>query len=77
MALCKLHYAGFNSYLFGIRPDYYIEVRRDVLGEKDGPMLIHGLQELNNRKIILPTPVKLSPDPILLERRFEEFRAAG
>jgi hypothetical protein len=40
-------------------------------------MLIHGLQELNNREIILPTPVKLSPDPILLERRFEEFRAAG
>jgi putative restriction endonuclease len=77
IALCKLHHAAFDSYLIGIRPDYYIEVRRDVLHEKDGPMLIHGLQELNNRKIILPTPAKLSPDPRLLEQRFEEYRAAG
>ncbi len=77
IALCKLHHAAFDSYLFGIRPDYHIEVRKDVLREKDGPMLIHGLQELNNQKIILPTPARLLPDPILLERRFEEFRKAG
>jgi putative restriction endonuclease len=77
IALCKLHHAAFDSYLIRIRPDYYIEVRKDVLREKDGPMLIHGLQELNNRKIILPTPAKLSPDPRLFEQRFEEYRAAG
>jgi putative restriction endonuclease len=77
IALCKLHHAAFDSNLFGIRPDYHMEVRKDVLREKDGPMLIHGLQELNNRKIILPTPSKLSPDRKLLEQRFEEFRAAG
>ena len=77
IALCKLHHAAFDSYLFGIRPDYYIEVRKDVMREKDGPMLIHGLQELNSLKIILPTPAKLSPDPKLLEQRFEEYRAAG
>jgi len=77
LALCKLHHAAFDSYLFGIRPDYYIEVRKDVMRETDGPMLIHGLQEMNNRKIVLPTPLKLSPDTKLLEQRFEEYRAAG
>jgi len=75
IALCKLHHAAFDSYLVGIRPDYVIEVRKDVLDEDDGPMLIHGLKELNQRRIILPTPPALSPDPVLLERRYEEFRA--
>ena len=77
IALCKLHHAAFDSYLFGIRPDYVMEVRKDVLREKDGPMLIHGLQEMNTRQIILPRPVNLSPDPLLLDQRYQEFRAAG
>lgn len=77
IALCKLHHAAYDSYLFAIRPDYMIEVRKDVMKEEDGPMLVHGLQELNNRRIILPTPAKLSPDRMLLQKRYEEFRAAG
>lgn len=75
IALCKLHHSAYDSYLFAIRPDYIIEVRKDVMKEKDGPMLVHGLQEMNNRRIILPTPAKLSPDRLLLEKRYEEFRA--
>lgn len=77
ISLCKLHHAAFDSYLFAIRPDYLIEVRKDVMKEEDGPMLLHGLQEINNHRIILPTPAKLSPDKLLLEKRYEEFRAAG
>ena len=77
LALCKLHHAAFDSNLFGIRPDHVIEVRKDILKEKDGPMLIHGLQELNHRKIVAPRSVKLAPDRNLLEQRFEEFRSAG
>jgi putative restriction endonuclease len=72
----KLHHAAFGKYFLGIRPDYVIEIRKDVLAEEDGPMLIHGLKELNNKKIILPSPRKLSRDPLLLELRYEEFRAA-
>jgi len=75
ISLCKLHHAAFDSYFLGIRPDYVIEIRKDVLDEEDGPMLIHGLKDLNNRKIIMPSPHSLSPDPLLLERRYEDFRS--
>jgi putative restriction endonuclease len=74
IAPCKLHHAAFDAYFLGIRPDYIIEIRKDVHDEEDGPMLIHGLKELNNRKIILPSPRTLSPDPYLLEQRYEEYR---
>jgi putative restriction endonuclease len=77
IALCKLHHAAFDSNIFGIRPDYIIEVRKDVLSETDGPMLIHGLQELNNRRITIPTHKESAPAPELLERRFLDFRKAG
>jgi len=76
IALCKLHHAAFDANIVGIRPDYVIEIRHDVLREKDGPMLLHGLQELNKTKIILPSKASLSPDPILLEKRYSEFKAA-
>ena len=38
----------------GIRPDYVVEVRRDVLEETDGPMLIHGLQGFQGQRLRLP-----------------------
>lgn len=43
--------------------------------ESDGPMLKHGLQEMNNAKIILPKPTE-RPSPELLEKRFIEFKNA-
>lgn len=76
ISLCKLHHAAFDSYLFGIRPDHVIEVREDVRKEKDGPMLIHGLQGLHSNKIVAPKREGLAPDPKLLEERFELFRHA-
>ncbi len=77
IALCKLHHAAFDSYLLGLRPDYTIEVRKDVLDEEDGPMLLHGLKNLSDKRITLPSPIKLSPSKLLLEKRYEEFRTAG
>lgn len=77
ISLCKLHHAAFDSYLFGIRPDHVIEVRKDVRKEKDGPMLIHGLQSLHEKTIVAPRRIGLAPDRHLLEERFEEFRRAG
>ena len=76
IALCKLHHAAFDSYFLAIRPDYVIEIRKDVLVDKDGPMLLHGLQDLNNKKIVLPSDRSLVTDPKLLEMRFEQYRAA-
>ncbi len=77
LALCKLHHAAFDRQFLGIRPDYIVEIRRDVLEESDGPMLKHGLQGLHQKKIIIPRQQVLRPNPEFLERRFEQFRAAG
>lgn len=54
-----------------------IKVREDVRKEKDGPMLIHGLQGLHSNRIVAPQKPGLAPDPKLLEERFELFRQAG
>ena len=44
---------------------------------RDGPMLMHGLQGLHHKKIILPRPTEQRPNPNLLEKRYERFRAVG
>jgi putative restriction endonuclease len=62
--------------MLGIRPDYKIEVREDILEEKDGPMLVHGIQDMHLKKIILPRYSHSWPNPELLERRYEKFRMA-
>ena len=77
ISLCKLHHAAFDKFLLGVTPDYMIEVREDVLKEKDGPMLIHGLQCLHQKKIILPRRTELRPNRELPDRRYQRFRAVG
>jgi putative restriction endonuclease len=76
IALCKLHHAAFDGFFIGITPNHLIEVRRDILAEADGPMLLHGLQGLNGKKIVLPHSTKLQPNPDFLEKRFSLFRKA-
>ena len=70
-------HAAFDRYLIGIRPDCVVEVRRDVLDETDGPMLIHGLQGFHGTSLLLPRIPAHRPDPALLEARYERFRQAG
>ena len=77
LALCKLHHAAFDASILGVRPDYVIEVRRDILEEIDGPMLRHGLQEIAGQPIHLPRDQRLRPRSDLLEERYEMFRKAG
>ena len=43
MSLCRLHHEAFDRLLLGVHPDRVVHVRRDVLEEVDGPMLMHGL----------------------------------
>jgi putative restriction endonuclease len=74
VALCTLHHAAFDSHLIGITPDYQVEVRRDVLEEKDGPMLIHGLQGFHGARLLVPRSSISQPDRRLLEERFARFR---
>ena len=76
MALCKIHHAAFDRYFLGVRPDYIIEVRKDILLERDGPMLQHGLKGLHEKRIILPTQKIQRPDPELLDQRYMMFKKA-
>lgn len=76
IALCTLHHSTFDRHFIGLRPDFVIEVRPDILAEKDGPTLAHAIQALHGRPILLPRSAPLRPDPVLLTRRYERFRAA-
>ena len=77
LSLCKLHHAAFDRYFVGIREDYVVEVRPDIMDESDGPMLIHGLQNLHGTKIIVPRITEFRPNTEFLNIRYERFRAAG
>ena len=77
LSLCKLHHAAFDRYFIGVRPDGIIEVRRDILEEQDGPMLLHGLKKLHQTRIYRPRSNANQPDPDLLEFRYERFVSAA
>jgi putative restriction endonuclease len=73
--LCKLHHAAFDAHFLAVRPDYIIEVRKDILEESDGPMLLYCLQGLHDKPLHLPARRVEWPDRLLLERRWERFVA--
>jgi putative restriction endonuclease len=77
VALCKLHHAAFDRHFLTIRPDYRIVVQRRILEEGDGPMLQHGLKELEGQKISLPRDPLEHPDQFRLEERYALFLQAG
>ena len=67
IALCKLHHAAYDRHILGIRPDYVVEIREDILNEIDGPMLQHGIKELHEQRILVPRDNELKPNPVLLD----------
>lgn len=77
ISLCKIHHAAFDYNIIGISPEYSINVRNDVLKEIDGPMLRFGIQELNNKEIILPERKEFWPDKERLNERFQVFLKAS
>jgi putative restriction endonuclease len=77
VAMCAIHHRAFDSDVIGIRPDFMIQVRNDVLGEEDGPTLRHALQELHGQRLELPRQRRAWPDTGLLDARFERFRSAS
>ena len=56
---------------------YEVHVNKDLLLETDGPMLKHGIQELNGSRLVLPGSVAKRPDRERLAWRYERFRRAG
>jgi len=76
LSLCKIHHAAYDQNILGITPDYKAEIRMDVLAEKDGPMLKHGIQEMHGKKLILPRSIEAQPNKDSMAVRYEEFKAA-
>lgn len=77
LSLCKIHHAAYDANLLGISPDYVVSINRELMEETDGPMLQHGLQEMDGRPLTLPPRRTDRPSKDRLAERFEEYRAAG
>ena len=74
LALCSLHHRAFDRWFVGLRPDFTIEVRPDILAEKDGPTLAHAIQGLHGVRISLPRKVSDTPDLDRVKHRYQMFR---
>ena len=77
MSLCRLRHAAFDRLILGVRPDYVVHVRPDILYEIDGPMLRHGLQGLEGQRIVVPSRRVNRPDEVRLGVRWERFLGVG
>lgn len=77
LSLCKMHHAAYDQNFLGVRPDLVVEVRSDVQTETDGPMLIHGLQEMEGIRLLSPRSRAARADPERLEERYAEFLRAA
>ena len=76
LGMCKIHHSAYDANIIGVDPDARVHVRKDILLEKDGPMLKHGLQDMAGNRLILPRKAALRPDPEFLAERYARFRAA-
>ncbi len=78
LALCKIHHAAYDQNIIGVRPgrDLIVEVHPEVRTESDGPMLLHGLQEMHGVRLHVPSQPGLRPDQTAIERRYELFHAS-
>jgi predicted restriction endonuclease len=68
LSICRIHHGAYDNNLIGIRPDFVVEVPHDVLRERDGPMLRHGIQELADERITIPRQVLAQPLSLLFPR---------
>jgi putative restriction endonuclease len=76
LALCRIHHAAYDADILGVDPDHLIHIRHDILEERDGPMLKHGLQEMHGERIRIPGRDDLKPNRDYLDIRFKRFLAA-
>jgi putative restriction endonuclease len=76
LSLCKIHHAAYDQNLLGIRPDRVVEINRDLLEERDGPMLKYGLQQMHGTTITLPRRKTERPNADALAWRYEQFKAS-
>jgi putative restriction endonuclease len=77
LSMCKIHHAAYDANLLGISPDYSVRINGDLMSETDGPMLLHGLQEMDGRQLSLPRRRVDHPSKDRLAERFDDFLTAG
>ena len=77
LSLCKIHHSAYDNNLMGISPDYVVHIDRDLMHERDGPMLRYGLQEMDGRALTTPKSRRERPDPERLEQRYSAFGRAS
>jgi putative restriction endonuclease len=77
LTLCKIHHGAYDENILGITPDYKVAIKADVLAESDGPMLKHGLQQMDGRCLWVPKRIEERPNRDRLAARFEEFKGAS
>jgi putative restriction endonuclease len=73
LSLCKIHHAAFECGLLAITSELEVRLSAALINLPDGPMLRHGLQEMNGRRLILPRRRVDYPDPERIELRFHQF----
>jgi putative restriction endonuclease len=76
LTLCKIHHASYDANMLGISPDYTVHINRDLLKEVDGPMLKHGIQEMDQRALTVPAKRAERPDRDRLALRYKTFLAS-
>lgn len=76
LGLCKIHHSAYDADILGIDPDARVHINARVLEERDGPMLLHGLQGVHGERLIVPRRTELRPNRDYLAVRFERFQAA-
>jgi putative restriction endonuclease len=76
LALCKIHHSAYDLNIVGIDPDHRVHVREDILAQIDGPMLQHGIKEMQGERIRVPHRPDHQPNVDYLAERFEAFMAA-
>lgn len=76
LSLCKIHHAAYDANIIGIDSSCKVHVSIKILNEVDGPMLLHGIQEMDQRELWVPRRNSEHPSAERLGKRFELFAVA-
>src|SRR5699024_1867569 len=74
LSMCNLHPAAFDATMPGISTAHDVRSAKGLLDESDGPMLQHGLKEMNGRRLTPPAKPGEQPARDRLAARFDTFR---
>ncbi len=77
LSMCKIHHSAYDANFLGIDPNYHVHINQELLLERDGPMLKHGLQEMHGARLSIPRSQRLQPSQEGLEERYKAFVEAS